>query len=206
MKPQYRDLTLEDADDLADILAVTWHGYAEGQLQHLHGLIDFARYAQCATYTRVAEMDGKAVGVVMARAGQPSKPDVQTWKVIEDKAWQDAQTLDAESTQWLADYFSALEAMDAQLLEESGCDPNYELVLFGVAPETRGHGVGSTLLPAAQDYLRNKGAESAFLYTDTDCTWEYYERRGMNRAAERMLSEEERGPLSQGMFLYEMKL
>ncbi len=77
-------------------------------------------------------------------------------------------------------------------------------MLFAVAPETRGHGVGTELLAAAQGYLREQGAQRAFLFTDTDCTWEYYERRGMRRAAECAFEPEELLPAK--MFVYEMQL
>lgn len=198
----YRPLELADAADLAPILADVWHKDAQGEAHYLHGLIDLAIYAQQPTWTQVAQMDGRAVGVVMARAGKPSPEAVEPWRKVEQDAWGRLRELPDGRVAELESYFADAATIDAELLAESGCDPAYELVLFAVSSETRGHGVGSTLLGAAQEYLREQGATHAFLYTDTDCTWQYYEHRGMKRKAERVLSANG----EDAMFVYEMDL
>ena len=55
-------------------------------------------------------------------------------------------------------------------------------------------------------YLAAQGASKAFLFTDTDCTWEYYEHRGMRRAAEQSFAENAASILPERMFVYEMDL
>lgn len=221
---EYRPLQLEDAQDLANILGEIWHTDVEGEARQLHGLIDLAIYAQQPTWAQVAEMDGRAVGVVMARAGEPSSDQAAPWQNIEEESWDRLAEMPDGKADELRTYFDGAQAIDAELLAESGCDPNYELVLFAVSGETQGRGVGSALLNAAQDYLREQGATHAFIYTDTDCNWQYYERRGMEHKAERAIplgaSSEADGANSaeaaEGnsvsdeppfcMFVYEMKL
>lgn len=210
---EYRELLPEDADALGAILGVTWHadeageggegGAALAAVQALYGLVDFAQYAQRHTFAQVAVMGGKPVGVVMVRAGKADEAVQERWRVVAAEARQRLVAL-GESLADFDAFFRAMDGVDARLLEESGCDERFELVLFAVGPETRGHGVGTKLLAAAQDYLRAQGAKQAFLFTDTDCTWEYYERRGMRRAAER--TSEPNEPLPDGMFVYEMQL
>ena len=39
------------------------------------------------------------------------------------------------------------------------------------------------LLDAAASYLRSEGGSSAYLFTDTSCSWSFYEERGLARAA-----------------------
>lgn len=231
---EYRELLLEDADALGAILGVTWHadeagegdgnGSSEAMLagdaagesgeggdsadasaaaQALYGLVDFAQYAQRHTFAQVAVMGSKPVGVVMARAGKADAATQAQWRAVADDARRQLVAR-GESLAEFDAFFRAMDGVDVQLLAESGCDDRFELVLFAVGPETRGHGVGTKLLTAAQDYLREQGAKQAFLFTDTDCTWEYYERRGMRRAAERAFAPGELLPA--GMFVYEMPL
>ena len=57
-----------------------------------------------------------------------------------------------------------------------------------------------------QRYLAAEGASKAFIFTDTDCTWEYYEHRGMRRAAEQSFADDETRILPERMFVYEMDL
>lgn len=204
----YRPLKLTDADALANILGETWHMDVDGEIRHLHGLIDLAIYAQQPTWTQVAEMDGRPVGVIMARAGEPDAALAEQWRPIEQDAWASLRELPDGKADELQAFFDGLDEIDAQLLEESGCDSTYELVMFAVSAETRGRGVGGTLLSAAQDYLRAQGATEAFFYTDTDCNWQYYEHRGMKRAAEHVVQPED-GPssmMSAEMYLYLMDL
>ena len=99
-----------------------------------------------------------------------------------------------------------MEQADRDLLEQSGCDPDFELVLFAVSDNARGFGIGSTLMGHAQGYLAAQGASKAFIFTDTDCTWEYYEHRGMRRAAERSFADDGARILPERMFVYEMNL
>ena len=218
---EYRGLLPEDADALGAILGVTWHADGVGEdggeaaaggdaaspraelAQQLYGLVDFAQYAQRHTFAQVAVMDGKPVGVAMARAGKADAATQNRWKSVADDACQRLVALGQDLEEFDA-FFRAMDEVDVQLLAESGCDERFELVLFAVGPETRGHGVGTKLLAAAQDYLREQGARQAFLFTDTDCTWEYYEHRGMRRAAERVFAPGELLP--EGMFVYEMQL
>ena len=53
-------------------------------------------------------------------------------------------------------------------------------------------GIGSVLIDAATTYLTEEGARQAFLYTDTDCTWQFYEHHGFKRAGTYRSTREER--------------
>lgn len=213
----YRPLRVADAKDIAVVLGDVWHTDVEGEVRQLHGLIDLAIYAQQPTWSQVAEMDGRAVGVVMARAGKSSDEEVAPWRTIEQETWSRLREMPNGKADELQAYFDDSAKIDSELLVESGCDPNYELVLFAVSEETRGRGVGGALLGAAQEYLREQGATHAFIYTDTDCNWQYYEHRGMKRKAQRVLELEPGADPADDpvvdlaaepfrMFVYEMEL
>ena len=202
MTIEYRPMNIEDADRIGTILAETWHELAEGDLARLHGVIDFATYALRHTYSQVAVMDGVVQGVVLARAGMPDASDVKAWEELRDRAYAQADAIDKAATDELRDFLTAEYAADDELLAESGCNPDFELVVFIVSAATRGHGVGSKLLADAQAYLAQAGGEAGYLFTDTTCTWEYYEHRGMTRRAERTY-DPTTSILPEQMFVYE---
>jgi GNAT superfamily N-acetyltransferase len=202
MAIEYRTMELSDVERIADILAGTWHENATGEAAHLYGLIDFATYALRHTYSQVAVMDGQVEGVILARAGMPNEAAAKPWQNIIDVAYEHADEIDKEGADELRDFLTVEYAADDELLEESGCNPDYELVVFIVSPETRGHGVGTKLMAGAMQYLQSQGADKGYLFTDTTCTWEYYEHRGMRRAAERTY-DPETSILPERMFVYE---
>ena len=64
-------------------------------------------------------------------------------------------------------------------------DVDGELCLFAVDPSRNGQGIGSILL--AEFEKRVKG-RNIFLYTDSNCTYQFYEKRGFERADEREIN------------------
>ena len=206
MKPvEYRPLQNEDVEALGTILGDTWHTYTDGRKRVACGVIDFANYAQRNTFAEVAVIDDSPIGVIMARAGMPDKQSQDHWTSIKHHACEELDELGG-STAGLSRFFEAMDQADRDLLAQSGCDPDFELVLFAVSDNARGLGIGSTLMDHAQRYLAAQGASKAFLFTDTDCTWEYYEHRGMRRAAEQSFANDETQILPERMFVYEMNL
>ncbi len=202
---QYRPFMMNDLDDIAQILAPLWHNDAPKEVQNLHAVIDFASYAQRSTFSEVAVKDGEVIGFVLARAGKASQGTEAKWSAILEEKIEEAKKRDAESAAFLAAYDEAEERVNTPMLKDSNTDSDYELVFFAVGDAARGYGVGSKLLTSAQSYLSSEGGTTAFLFTDTTCTWEYYERRGMRRVAEWAKTNPE-DILPDGMFIYEMDL
>ncbi|WP_294380181.1 GNAT family N-acetyltransferase [uncultured Senegalimassilia sp.] len=206
MEPvEYRPLQDKDIEAAGVILGNTWHTYADGRKRVVSGIVDLANFAQRNTFTEVAVVNDSPIGVIMARAGAFSEQTQAHWKIIEQDARKELDELGGSSAD-LVHFFKTAKQADRALLAQSGCDPDFELVLFAVSDKVRGLGIGSTLMDHAQRYLAAQGASKAFLFTDTDCTWEYYEHRGMRRAAEQSFAENAASILPERMFVYEMDL
>ena len=58
--------------------------------------------------------------------------------------------------------------------------PDGQIVFLAAAPGTKG--VGTLLL---RELERREPGKTIFLYTDDNCTWQFYERRGFDRAGEK---------------------
>ncbi len=201
----YRPFMMDDLDDIAQILAPLWHSEAPEEVQKLHSVIDFASYAQRATFSEVAVKDEEVIGFVLARAGKASQETEAKWSSILEEKIEEAKQHDLESAAFLVAYDEAEERVNMPMLKNSNTDSDYELVFFAVEDAARGYGVGSKLLASAQSYLSSEGGTTAFLFTDTTCTWEYYERRGMRRVAQWAKTDPE-DILPEEMFVYEMDL
>lgn len=75
------------------------------------------------------------------------------------------------------------DAIDA-LSERSAAGYPAEVVLFMLGPASRGLGLGRRLFDAGLDLMHGAGAGRYFLYTDTTCTYTFYEHRGLRRIGE----------------------
>lgn len=66
-----------------------------------------------------------------------------------------------------------------------GNEVHGELCLFAVDPNRKGQGIGSILLAEFEKRVKGK---NIFLYTDSNCTYQFYEKRGFERVDEREIS------------------
>ena len=76
--------------------------------------------------------------------------------------------------------YDAEELLDAELFAsvQDKLASSPELVLLATAPGARGRGVASALVTRFEDTLRASGVSTYWLYTDTDCSYAWYDRRG----------------------------
>ena len=82
-----------------------------------------------------------------------------------------------------------------------------EVTLLAVDRDVHGPGVGTVLLDAAVSHLSSLGATRAHLYTDSNCSWKFYELHGFKRTAtHRANREERRHDMPRESFLYELDL
>ena len=69
-------------------------------------------------------------------------------------------------------------------------DADGEILYFAVDPVFNGNGIGSLLLKEVEK--RNQG-KSFYLFTDTECTYQFYEKRGFLRQCKRDITMKANG-------------
>ena len=199
----YRDFKEEDIPELALLLADIWNPTLEGEPALVAGKVDLAHFAVRATHCRVAELNGEVVGVAAVRVGNPKEEDVNFWSEISCEAFEKLKEISPEAELELRGYYDFEEKAHTQMLANCDCDTTFELTLFAVSSKARGHGVGSELLSQMINHLKEAGADNYFLYTDTNCNWQYYENRGMKRCAKYVAENEPHERLNgQELYIY----
>lgn len=173
------------------VLAFMKHAYLQGCLAE-------------QTFCRVAEQDGKVIGVIMGKADNR----YQIRRHIQPFA---ATLWHSLRMEWTArrrrvctrDY-RRLHQIYRDFLKESPARYDGTLSLFAVDEKSRGFGVGTALLNALQAYYEDCGVKKIYLYTDSTCNTWYYERHGFQCAAERKLDMMQRNkPFRLNVYLYE---
>lgn len=200
---EYRPFEPADLPGIARILGgIWWKDAGSAEAVAALGACDFASYYARATWSQVAVVDGAAAGIVLARAGDADADHRERWRAAFDESLAAARSICLQAAEGMEAYLEVEERIDARLLAESGCAPGFELVLFAVGEATRGLGVGKRLLNDAEAYLKAVGAPGYYLFTDTSCTWQFYEHRGLRRAARFVSDPAERDVLCDEYYVY----
>ncbi len=203
----YREIKLEDADELAEMVGEFWHRNKLEQFRHEYGIVDLAHYMCRVTFAEVAVMNGKLVGIIaVSAAGDNTQKFKEPWGKVFDKHVNKLKEIDKEGYDEALEYAEAEGKVNEQMVSDAWNGQPDELVFLIVKAETRGKGVGSALWKRANDYLASVGVKKAFFYTDSTCDWQYYEHRGMKRLAETTFEQHKQTFLPDRMFLYEYEV
>ena len=183
---EFRPYRPDDRESIERIIADTW-GSQEKEPTNADIVYSRVYIAYClmiSTYAETALIDGRPVGVVMARDLSVRKHFIlklaffllrNFWRVLRPSG-----------IMALIALYRIEIANPQELLR--GC-PEYagELTLLIMSPEARGHGIGKRLYADAVRNLNYAGAGGFFLYTDTECGYGFYDRAGLVRRKEQKM-------------------
>lgn len=202
----YHPYRPEGADDIKSIIneAFYIHRYVTGDLVLDSALELYLRERLLAsTWTQVATQGDRVIGVIMGQiTGQP--PLTGRTKNRGLTLAHTARALVLGLPQWksMRQYF-AFNRVYKILRKQTSSPLTDELTLFAVSSTARGLGVGKSLYTAYLNQLRTQGRTDFYLYTDSLCTYQFYEKQGMTRAAaEDMPLLLDGHPETLGVYLY----
>ena len=153
------------------------------------------------TYTRVAEIDGKPAGIIMAKNIEehhaPLRYRIRQWRAI-------LSVMLSKEGRKVSGIFGGVNDIDKALLAEAQTQYQGEVAFFAVSSSVRGKGVGKMLYRKMLDYMRAHSIEKFFLFTDTSCNYGFYEHQGMQRRCEKQKTFEIDGKkVEMTFFLYD---
>ncbi len=153
-----------------------------------------------ATQVLAAYMDGRLAGVLLADMNGEPKASVSLWRKLYVKL---AELVMGIGYKGAADeYDAANDEMLAQYKAEY--QPDGELNFLAVDPDINGKGIGSQLL---DELARREKGKLIYLFTNTGCTYEFYDRRGFERPYTRQIDILMRGKkIPHECFLYSKRL
>ena len=202
----YRPYQPQDAEDIKKIIneAFYIHRYVTGRLVLDSALEIYLRERLLAsTWTRVAVQDERVVGIIMGQVdGQPRLGGRFTNRLLTLAHTLRAGILGLPQWKSMRQYF-AFDRVYGELRKKTPSPLTDELTLFAVDSSTRGLGIGKTLYRDYLDHLRSLGRSDFYLYTDSLCTFQFYEKQGMTRtASEDMNLVLDGTPEALGVYLY----
>jgi ribosomal protein S18 acetylase RimI-like enzyme len=196
---QVRQFTSVDYSELAQIMPPEWFMPGMSETERLaQAQADVASALANATLALVATIDDgtgfdpAVVGFAVARIPSlPALAGADAWARASENALGTLRSGSPVARKAHA-YVTQLEERGKLLLDAAGQKrgEDNELLLFAVSPEARGHGTGKALVSEMERRMRDAGAHSYWLQTDTTCSWQWYESHGYERVADVELSEE----------------
>lgn len=200
----YRPVDESDLPALAEILRGLWHTDAPTEeyasLEALHDVLDCLSWS---TFAIVAEVDGEAAGICCANTGaNRGNGSFAHWGELRDEVEQRLQETDPAAAARYRAYLDASYTVNKGLIADADITREAEIVLLAIGPRARGLGIGRALITRVAECLGEAGAPGAFLFTDTDCDWGFYDHLALKRAAEHWRGAGDYEGLPEGMFLY----
>ena len=177
----YHQVTEKDFDELALLLSNQWATpeIRDNPIAMKHsGLMSLFYFMVHHTFTCVAEDNGHDIGLLICTNLKERPIDMKYAKLlIREVAFMicNPETRD-DGLAW-GEYTQLAQELEERSVH--GIDA--ELELFVVDPEYRGQGIGKRMFRSMIEFFKKTGTENFFLHTDTSCTYQFYERRGMNR-------------------------
>lgn len=204
----YRPFDESDFEPCAQIVQDAWHKDSGNEVYNFfEAAADFSCCLSVSTFSQVAVVDGRVCGIVLARTGKRNMKTSDHWAQVEHDIIHQMQQIEPELTDQYLTFIKTQVRINNWLIEQCPQTPPDEITLLAVSSSTRGLGVGSVLLDAACSHVTNQGGTSAYLFTDTDCSYKFYEHRGFKRAAAHKANLNERFcSLPRESFLYTLDL
>lgn len=131
-----------------------------------------------ATQVLAAYMGGRLVGILMADMKNEPKADSSFWRRLYIKVFKAIMSLALKGG---ADvYATANKVMFERFAKRA--NPDGEICFLAADPEIQGKGIGTKLL---DELSRREKEKRIYLYTDNNCTYQFYEHKGFERSEEK---------------------
>lgn len=186
MTVEFRPVKINDIDAIVEEYERTWgiaHAVGADASRNLSRRF-VLHYLEPSTHGTVATIDGKFMGLLLARVYGDNVMFPQVKNML--KKQEESMMANNDSQ-----YAKALDAaigmgqIERKLEAVSHINDltQAELELFVVSPDARGHGVGGGLWKRTMQHLRHRGVNRYFLHTDTACDVSFYDYHGLRRDA-----------------------
>lgn len=203
MEIQIKPLRKDDYSKVIDfaIIGMNFNKYLDNKVAlRLYGRYFLYLELERASRVIAAYIDDQLVGVLMVDMKNEQKVFSSFWRRLYVKAFQALMRFFVDGGP--SSYDDTNKTMLSSYLKEH--TPDGEICFLAADPDIKGKGIGTLLL---NELAKREKDKLIYLYTDSNCTYQFYEKKGFKRAEEREIQMELTGkdvPLT--CFLYSKRL
>lgn len=154
-----------------------------------------------SSFSKVAVKDNIVIGIILGNAKNDKKHLRKFSNIL---SWVSSGTKLAfcsKENKNAIKEFSKVSQTYKEIIQGKEDDFQGSIQLFIVSEESRGLGVGKTLIKYLSSYMINMKVNSIYLYTDTRCNYGFYDSQNFNRLNEKEIYFDSI-PSSLNIFLY----
>lgn len=204
----YREIRKSDHVELQQIICDSFglHNYINNPrvLKNLLRMYLSSCLAEC-TFNRIAEKDGKVVGVIMGYSEHDKRNGSNIYHSILSIYHYMALTLNAARFKENASDYMNIQRIYRELIAGREKDFDGTVTLFAVTSNCRGLGVGKSLMQQLFEYFSIKNTKHIYVYTDSKCNYGFYDKHNFVRIGEKSLQVTSKGTADTlDVFLYEL--
>lgn len=157
-----------------------------------------------SSFSKVAVKDNVVIGIILGNAKNDKK---HLRKLSNILSWVSSGTklaFSSKENKNAIKEFSKVSQTYKEIIQGKEDDFQGCIQLFIVSEESRGLGVGKTLIKYLSNYMIDMKVNSIYLYTDTRCNYGFYDSQNFNRLNEKEIYFDTI-PSSLNIFLYGYK-
>lgn len=186
----YRDIIKSDYETIKELIGEAFGFSAFIKDKQLLDIVLSGYLQECildTSFSKVAIKDEKVIGFILGSA----KNDKNRVSNINEPLTFDNNSIESimstEENQILFKEFSKITDAYKDLIKDKedmfqGC-----IQLFVVSKESRGLGVGKTLVKYLSDYMKSMDVDSLYLFTDSRCNYGFYDSQNFNKLDEKKI-------------------
>ncbi|MGG7079493.1 GNAT family N-acetyltransferase [Clostridium sardiniense] len=186
----YRDVTKEDYKRIKELIGEAFHINEFIKDENFLDSLLNCYLQECiidSSFSKVAEKNNKVVGIILAS----SEKDKNRLKKMHNTlsfiySIFKIFIANKENKKALKEFSKIRETYDEII---KGKEDDFEgcIELFIVSKESRGFGVGKTLMNYLYNYMKSIDVKSMYLYTDSICNYGFYDSQNFKRLNEKKI-------------------
>ncbi|AIY83130.1 acetyltransferase domain protein [Clostridium baratii str. Sullivan] len=184
----YRELTKKDCNTIKNLIGEAF-GFNEFIKDKIFLDSVLTSYLQdCileSSFSKVAEKDNKVIGIILGKANKDNTKLLKECSPLINDPTELESIMEIKENKSIISEFLKIKDTYTEIIKGRKDDFQGCIQLFIVSKESRGLGIGKTLISHLFNYMRSMNVQSIYLYTDTRCNYKFYDSQNFKRLNEK---------------------
>lgn len=187
----YRDLVTSDYEIIKELIGEAF-GFSDFiKDKELLDVILSGYLQECildSSFSKIAQKDSKVIGFILGNAKNDKNHIINSSNPLDIDMNSIKSIISNKENRTLLEEFLKIQTTYKEIIK--GKEDQFQgcIQLFVVSKESRGLGVGKTLVKYLSDYMKSMNVKSLYLFTDSRCNYGFYDSQNFNKLNEKQVS------------------